>query len=178
MGELITLKDTPPISNRLGAREGTPRKKNASWPISPLYSIYIQKKFLTKTKRLKIISNHSRVVSGAYYNPFQGSQGPQEGSEAEILTFWPKKSFYGNAHISGTIRPTGLAQVSKRPLDQGLRAWPFRLSVLLLVTKIAYVLSSPCIFHGMGQKSDSDLFWPFLTPPANPVKFFWARNAF
>ena len=113
------------------------------------------------------------VVSGAYYNPFQGSQGPQEGSEAKILTFWPKKSFYGNAHISGTRRPTGLAQVSKRPLDQGLRAWPFRLSVLLIVTKIAYVLSSPCIFHGMGQKSDSDLFWPFLTPPANPVQFFW-----
>ena len=70
---------------------------------------------------------------------------PQKGSEAKILTFWPKKSFYGNAHISGTRRPTGLAQVSKRPLDQGLRAWPFRLSVQLLVTKIAYVLSSPCI---------------------------------
>ena len=112
------------------------------------------------------------VVSGAYYNPFQGSQGPQEGSEAKILTFWPKKSFYGNAHISGTRRPTGLAQVSKRPLDQGLRAGPFRLSVFLLVTKIGFVLSSPCIFHGMGQESDSDLFWPFLTPPADLVQFF------
>ena len=113
------------------------------------------------------------VVSGAYYNPFQGSQGPQEGSEAKILIFWPKKSFYENAHISGTRRPTGLAQVSKRPLDQGLRAWPFRLSAFPLVSKIACVLSSPCIFHGMGQESDSDLFWPFLTPPADPVQFFW-----
>ena len=112
------------------------------------------------------------VVSGAYYNPFQGSQGPQEGSEAGILTFWPKKSFYGNAHISGTTRPTGLAQVSKRPLDRGLRTRPSRLSVVHLVSKIAYVLSSPCIFHGVGQKADSDLFWPFLTPPADPVQFF------
>ena len=138
IGELITLKDTPPILNRFGSRAPTPRKKNTSWPISPLYSIYIyNKKFLTKTKCLKLISNHSMVVSGVYFNPFQGSQGPQEGSEAKILTFWPKKSFYGNAHISGTRRPTGLAQVSKRPLDQGLHAWPFRLSVPLLVSMIA-----------------------------------------
>ena len=54
----------------------------------PHYTVYIyKKKFVTKTKRLKLISNHSMVVSGAYYNPFQGSQGPQEGSEAKILTF-------------------------------------------------------------------------------------------
>ena len=39
------------------------------------------------TKCLKFISNHSMVVSGTYYNPFQGSQGPQEGSKAKILTF-------------------------------------------------------------------------------------------
>ena len=32
------------------------------------------------------------VVRGVYYNPFQGSQGPQEGSKAKILTFWPKNS--------------------------------------------------------------------------------------
>ena len=42
--------------------------------------------------RLKLISNHSMVVRGVYYNPFQGSQGPQEGSKAKILTFWPKNS--------------------------------------------------------------------------------------
>ena len=122
IGELITLKDPPSKVNRLGPTWIPPVKKNASWPIYKFKSIYIQKKFLTKTKRLKLISNHSMVVSGVYFNPFQGSQGPQEGSEAKILTFGPKKSFYGNAHISGTRRPTGLAQVSKRPLDQGLRA--------------------------------------------------------
>ena len=99
-----------------------------------------------------------------------GVSGASGGLRSQNLDFLAnKKSFYGNAHISGTRRPTGLAQVSKRPLDQGLRAWPFRLSVFTLVSKIAYVLSSPRIFHGMGQRSDSDLFWPFLTPPANPV---------
>jgi len=108
--------------------------------------------------------------------PIQGPFQPKKlAPKPKFWLFLPKKSFYENAHISGTRRPTGLAQVSKRPLDQGLRAWPFRLSVFTLVSKIAYVLSSPCIFHGMGQKSDSDLFWPFLTPPANPVQFFWLK---
>ena len=143
-----------------------------NWYYKSSKAYIYKKKFLAKTKAPKLISNHSMVVSGVYFNPFQGSQGPQEGSEAKILTFWPKKSFYGNAHISGTRRPTGLAQVSKRPLDRGLRTRPSRLSVAHLVSKIAYVLSSPCIFHGVGQKADSDLFWPFLTPPADPVQFF------
>ena len=121
-------------------------------------------------------SNSSQIIqwSSVVYITIhlRGLRGLKEGSEAKILTFWPKKSFYGNAHISGTRRPTGLAQVSKRPLDRGLRTRPSRLSVVHLVSKIAYVLSSPCIFHGVGQKADSDLFWPFLTPPADPVQFF------
>ena len=50
IGELITLKDTPPILNRFGSRAPTPLKKNTSWPISPLYSIYIQKKVLDQNK--------------------------------------------------------------------------------------------------------------------------------
>ena len=44
IGELITLKDTPPILNRFASRGQTPAKKNTSWPISPLYSIHIPKK--------------------------------------------------------------------------------------------------------------------------------------
>ena len=92
IGELITLKDPPSKVSRLGCRWIPPPKKTTCWPIYKFKSIYIQKKFLTKTKRLKIISNHSRIVSGAYYNPFQGSQGPQEGSEPKILTFRPKNS--------------------------------------------------------------------------------------
>merc|ERR1712116_12499 len=89
IGELITLKDTPPISSRLASRGQTPAKKNTSWPISPLYSIHIQKKkFLTKTKCLKLISNHSMDVSGTYYNPFQGSfthSGASGGLQSHIL---------------------------------------------------------------------------------------------
>ena len=101
IGELITLKDTPPILNRFASRPPTPVKKNTSWPISPLYSIPIRnKKFLTETKCLKLISNHSMVVSGSYYNPFQGSQGPQEGSEAKILTFFYQKKVFTKMLIS------------------------------------------------------------------------------
>ena len=148
----------------------TGEKKHKLAYIPIIQYTYTKKMFLTKTSCLKLISYHSMDVSGTYHNPFQGSQGPQEGSEAEILTFWPKKSFYGNAHISGTIRPTGLAQVSKRPLDQGLRAWPFRLSVFTLVSKIAYVLSSPCIFHGMGQNFKMAVFARFrFLKSKNPI---------
>ena len=42
IGELITLKDTPSIFDRFGARVPPALKKNTSWPISPLYSIHIQ----------------------------------------------------------------------------------------------------------------------------------------
>ena len=80
-----------------------------SWPISPLYSIHIyKKKFLTKIKCLKLISNHSMDVSGTYYSPFQGlftHSGAWGGLRSHILT-----------------------------------------------------------------KN-----WPFLTPPANPVQFFWLK---
>ena len=70
--------------SRFGPRWIPALKKNASWPISKIKGIYIQKKLLTKTKRLKLISDHSMVVSGTYNNPFQGHK---EGSEAKILTF-------------------------------------------------------------------------------------------
>ena len=63
---------------------------------------------MTKTKCLKLISNHSMVVSGTYYNPFQGlftHSGAWGGLRSHILT-----------------------------------------------------------------KN-----WPFLTPPANPVQFFWLK---
>ena len=47
----------------------------------------------TKTKRLKLISNHSMVVSGTYYNPFQGfftHSGASGRLRSHILTKnWP-----------------------------------------------------------------------------------------
>ena len=62
-------------------------------PLKPLKSskphMYIQKKFLAKTKCLKLISNHSMVVSGTYYNPFQGlftHSGAWGGLRSLILT--------------------------------------------------------------------------------------------
>ena len=122
IGELITLKDTPPISNRFGARAPTPVKKNTSWPISPLYSIYIQQKVLDQNKKAQ---THLKSLNGRQWGILQsisGVSGASGGLRSQIFDFLTKKSFYGNAHISGTRRPTGLAQVSKRPLDQGLRA--------------------------------------------------------
>ena len=70
--------------------------------------------------------NQARLTSGDPQNKFlvtkkisDTSSQSFSGSDPKICQ---KKFFYENAHISGTRRPTGLAQVSKRPLDQGLRA--------------------------------------------------------
>jgi hypothetical protein len=55
----------------------------------------------------------------------------------EIFELMTKKRFGGMDHMSRTRSPTGLAQVSKRPLDQGIRARPIRLSVHVAVSMIA-----------------------------------------
>ena len=151
-----------------------------NWYYKSSKAYIYKKKFLAKTKAPKLISNHSMVVSGVYFNPFQGSQGPQEGSEAKILTFWPKKSFYGNAHISGTRRPTGLAQVSKRPWEQWLHAGPFRWSLFPLVCLSGFVIASVCIFHGFGKKSyfsaGANFFgWNGPCMGQEPLKWILAR---
>ena len=69
IGELITLKDTPPISSRLGCRWIPPVKKNTSWPISPLYSIYIQKKVRDQNK-----------MSQTHLKSFNGRQWPPQST--------------------------------------------------------------------------------------------------
>ena len=91
IGELITLKDTPPISSRLASRGQTPAKKNTSWPISPLYSIHIPKK---SSSPKQVVSNSSQIIQwtsvGHITIHFRGCspiQGPGEGSKA---IFWPK----------------------------------------------------------------------------------------
>ena len=73
--------------NRLDVRDWTPRKIFTSWPIYKFKSIYIQKKFLTKTKRLKLIPNHSMVVSGVHFNPFQGVSGASGGLRSQNFDF-------------------------------------------------------------------------------------------
>ena len=72
IGELITLKDTPPISSRFGARDWTPRKKNTSWPISPLYSIYIQKKVRDQNK---MSQTHLKSFNGRQWDILQSISG-------------------------------------------------------------------------------------------------------
>ena len=45
------------------------------------------------TKCLKFISNHSMVVSGTYYNPFQGVSGASGGLRSQNFDFLTKKKF-------------------------------------------------------------------------------------
>ena len=61
--------------------------KNSKWlkmAQTHLKILTFDPKIQNGSKWLKLISNHSMVVRGVYYNPFQG---PQEGSKAKILTF-------------------------------------------------------------------------------------------
>merc|ERR1712074_390278 len=53
-------------------RADTGEKKHKLAYIPIIQYTYTKKKFLAKTKRLKLISNHSMDVSGTYYNPYQG----------------------------------------------------------------------------------------------------------
>ena len=72
IGELITLKDTPSIFDRLASRAPTPRKKNTSWPISPLYSIYIQKKVCNQNK---MSQTHLKSFNGRQWDILQSISG-------------------------------------------------------------------------------------------------------
>ena len=100
-------KRYPPYFEPVGRNGGEPpEKKHKLAYIPTIQYIYTKKKFLTKTKCLKLISNHSMVVSGTFYNPFQGS--------------------FTHSGASGRLR--------------------------------SHILTKN---------------WPFLTPPANPVQFFW-----
>ena len=72
IGELITLKDTPPISSRFGPTWFPPTEKNTSWPISPLYSIYIQKKVLDQNK---LSQTHLKSFKGRQWDILQSILG-------------------------------------------------------------------------------------------------------
>ena len=93
IGELITLKDTPPILNRFGSRAPTPLKKNTSWPISPLYSIYIQKKVRDQNK---MSQTHLKSFNGRQWGIFQsisGVSGASGGLRSQNFDFLTKKKF-------------------------------------------------------------------------------------
>ena len=93
IGELITLKDTPSISNRLASRGQTPAKKNTSWPISPLYSIHIQKKALGQNKKAQ---THLKSFNGrqwAILQSISGVSGSSGGLRSRNFDFLTKKKF-------------------------------------------------------------------------------------
>merc|ERR1712030_172969 len=108
IGELITLKDTPPISNRFDARVPPPVKKNASWPISPLYSIYIQKKVCDQNK---MSQTHLKSFNGRQWGLFQsisgvsGASGGLRSQNFDFLTQKFKMFFFARFHFLKSKNP-------------------------------------------------------------------------
>ena len=108
IGELITLKDTPPISNRFDARVPPPVKKNASWPISPLYSIYIQKKVCDQNK---MSQTHLKSFNGRQWGIFQsisgvsGASGGLRSQNFDFLTQKFKMAVFARFHFLKSKNP-------------------------------------------------------------------------
>ena len=91
IGELITLKDTPSIFDRLASRAPTPRKKNTSWPISPLYTIYIQKKVFDQNKKAQ---THLKLFigrQGGILQSISGVSGASGGLKSQNFDFLTQK---------------------------------------------------------------------------------------
>ena len=108
IGELITLKDTPPISNRFGARVPPALKKNTSWPISPLYSIYIQKKVLDQNK---MSQTHLKSFNGCQWDILQsisgvsGASGGLRSQNFDFLTQKFKMAVFARFHFLKSKKP-------------------------------------------------------------------------
>merc|ERR1712055_313960 len=82
-----------PISSRFASRAPTPRKKNTSLPISPLYSIYIQKKVRDQNK---MPQTHLKSFNGRQWGLFQsisGVSGASGGLRSKNFDFLTKKKF-------------------------------------------------------------------------------------
>ena len=93
IGELITLKDTPSIFDRLASRAPTPLKKNTSWPISPLYSIHIQKKVLGQNKKAQTHLKSFNGRQGGILQSISGVSGASGGLRSQNFDFLTKKKF-------------------------------------------------------------------------------------
>ena len=93
IGELITLKDTPPISNRFGARDWTPRKIFTSWPIYKFKSIYIQKKVLDQNKKAQTHLKSFNGRQGGILQSISGVSGASGGLRSQNFDFLTKKKF-------------------------------------------------------------------------------------
>ena len=91
IGELITLKDTPPISSRLGCRWIPALKKTQSWPISPLYSIHIQKKVLGQNKKAQTHLKSFNGRQGGILQSISGVSGASGGLKSQNFDFLTQK---------------------------------------------------------------------------------------
>ena len=79
--------------NRLGPRSPPPVKKNASWPISPLYSIYIQKKVLGQNKKAQTHLKSFNGRQGGILQSISGVSGASGGLRSQNFDFLTKKKF-------------------------------------------------------------------------------------
>jgi hypothetical protein len=108
IGELITLKDTPPISSRFGPTWIPPTEKNTSWPISPLYSIYIQKKVLDQNKKAQ---THLKSFNGRQGGILQsisrvsGASGGLKSQNFDFLTQKFKMAVFARFHFLKSKNP-------------------------------------------------------------------------
>ena len=91
IGELITLKDTPPISSRFDARVPPALKKNTSWPISPLYSINIQKKVFGQNKKAQTHLKSFNGRQGGILQSISGVSGASGGLKSQNFDFLTQK---------------------------------------------------------------------------------------
>ena len=100
IGELITLKDTPPKMSRLGCRWIPPLKKTTCWPIYKFKSIYIQKKVLDQNKKAQ---THLKSFNGRQWGVLQsvsGVSGSSGGLRSRNFDFLTKKKVFTEMLIS------------------------------------------------------------------------------
>ena len=100
IGELITLKDTPPKMNRLDVRAWTPLKIFTSWPMYKFKSIYIQKKVLGQNK---MSQTHLKSFNGRQWGVLQsvsGVSGSSGGLRSRNFDFLTKKKVFTEMLIS------------------------------------------------------------------------------
>merc|ERR1711928_276474 len=67
------------------------RKKNASWPISPLYSIYIQKKVLDQNKKAQTHLKSFKSRQWGILQSISGVSGASGGLKSQNFDFLTQK---------------------------------------------------------------------------------------
>ena len=88
-----------------------------------------------------LVDSWTQIIQGSSVGHisihFRGLRGLRRAPKPKILTFLTKKKFLRKCSYLRNQTSHRVGSGVKTPLDQGLRAWPFRLSVPLLVSMIA-----------------------------------------